>query len=92
MVNTKNMKYNKEVQIKRTPCYINLRCNNINYRVVFSTIEVESLNVDSCDFRCVIFSVKPSLIAFDEKKSMGLHTNLTSMHVIYFLKLSWKGF
>lgn len=84
MVNTKNMKYNKEVQIKRTPCYINLRCNNINYRVVFSTIEVESLNVDSCDFRCVIFSVKPSLIAFDEKKSMGLHTNLTSMHVIYF--------
>lgn len=30
MVNTKNMKYNKELQIKRTPCYINLRCNNIN--------------------------------------------------------------
>ena len=55
--------------------------------MVFSTIEVESLNVDSCDFRCVIFAVKPSLIAFDGKKINGSSYKLNKHACYLFLKI-----
>lgn len=55
--------------------------------MVFSTIEVESLNVDSCDFRCVIFAVKPSLIAFDGKKINGSSYKLNKHACYLFLNI-----